>query len=419
MGWAARAALSASPGQRPAAEPRRERRRANRQTLARPSLPLTGLPPNHIPSLRLDDMSSTARTQPRSSSFGWGSSSLSRTLARRGPFSSGLTVPADVQAQAAAQIGSGAAANQQAAAAGGEKDAQGRETLFGPVIGGDDGEDEADDGVEEKGRQRERVGVDTVKAWVDKAKANTTEVRPRLTSSPSPHFPPASIQPLGRALTVFCIDSRQPHPTTTLQSLVNLKRPTLHLAPVSASTSAKHSLKFTYDLSAPQALLTLHLYLPTPTPSSPSALTEEVVYQAVVPGGFGKPWALPEDAALDLAACQVQVQDAIRKVEGWQERQTEDDAAVNAKKGGSEALSSPASAEPRRGGPLGRWLRPGRQEDDVESQTVQMTALNLSKGGPDDVNKKPAVRKDVRLVVRLEARGERGACHQCSRLGVS
>ena len=131
----------------------------------------------------LSFMSTTARAQPRASAFGWGSSSLSRTLARRGPFSSGLTVPADIQAQAAAQIGSGAAANQQAGNAvggSGETDSQGRETLFGPVIGGDDGEDEADDGVQEKGRQRERVGVETVKAWVEKAKANTSEVRPSL-----------------------------------------------------------------------------------------------------------------------------------------------------------------------------------------------------------------------------------------------
>jgi len=351
-------------------------------------------------------MSTTARAQPRPSSFGWGSSSLSRTLARRGPFSSGLTVPADVQAQAAAQIGNGA--NQAAnGAGGGEKDAQGRETLFGPVIGGEDGEDEVDDGVEEKGRQRERVGVETVKAWVEKAKANTTEVRP-------PTIPPA--QPAFAAVAEACNLALtpdppcfllQPHPTTTLQSLVNLKRPTLHLAPVSASPAAKHSLKFTYDLSAPQALLTLHLYLPTPTATSHGALTEEVVYQAVVPGGFGKSWALPEEAALDLAACRVQVQDAIRKVEGWQERQSEDDLA-NTKKGG-ELPPTPAQAEPRRGGPLGRWLRPGRPEDDIESQTVQMTALNLSKGGPDDALKKPSVRKDVRLVVRLEARGERGA----------
>lgn len=348
-------------------------------------------------------------SRPQRSSFGWGSSSLSRTLARRGPFSSGLTIPPDLQAQAATQIGSSAAA-----ATAAEQDAQGRETLFGPVIGGDDGEDDAAEGVEEKGRERERVGVETVKAWVDQAKANSTEVRIR-----PPPFPPLPSLSACNAFAEIDADGHrhpppplQPHPTTTLQSLVNLKRPTLHLAPLPAAGPAKHSLKFTYDLSAAQALLTLHLYLPSPTPASHGALTEEVVYQAVVPGGFGKAWALPEEAALDLAACQAQVADAVRTVEGWEDRQSEtadDGSTSGAKKADVPAAGGEQAAAPARRG-LGRFFHARGAEDDVESQQVQMAALNLDKGGPDAESKKAAgVRKEVRLVVRLEARGEKGA----------
>lgn len=117
-------------------------------------------------------------TSARISAFGWGSSSLSRTLARRGPFaSSGMAIPADVQAQAATHLG----ASSSPATKGGDK-----ETLFGPVIG-EEGDEEEDE-VKEAGREREKVGVDVVKGWVEKAKSHGSEVSPTFLPSHLSHY---------------------------------------------------------------------------------------------------------------------------------------------------------------------------------------------------------------------------------------
>lgn len=208
----------------------------------------------------------------------------------------------------------------------------------------------------------------------------------------------------------------QPHPTTTLQSLVNLKRPTLYLSPV--PSSAKHTLKFTYDLSTPQALLTIHLYLPDPTREQPTAVQHEVVYQAVVEGGFGKSFELPAEGALDLAACQLQVEDALARAAQWKELDGKD-KEIGSIEEGLQATTLESNAVPAGGntsrGPLGRWLA-RRPEGDLEAQAgggdvLPMGEVNLAKGGPNDKanHEERGVRKDVRVVVRLEARGERGA----------
>ncbi len=98
------------------------------------------------------------------------------------------------------------------------------------------------------------------------------------------------------------------HPTTTLQALVNLKRPTLHLTPVvqhfdssashdiEAVSGQRHVLTFSYDASTPYVRITLSLH---PHPSL--AQKPIVLYQGQHDGGFAKTFRLPEDQALDLA----------------------------------------------------------------------------------------------------------------------
>jgi len=104
-------------------------------------------------------------------------------------------------------------------------------------------------------------------------------------------------------------------PTTTLQALVNLKRPTLRLSPLTAvhedSTAPHvtdlhhHGLEFEYDCDAPKCGIYVHVYLPKTHPDAPSTsshhpLFKLLVFEAVVDGGFGNRLKLEEGALLEL-----------------------------------------------------------------------------------------------------------------------
>ncbi|RDB27952.1 hypothetical protein Hypma_002293 [Hypsizygus marmoreus] len=103
-------------------------------------------------------------------------------------------------------------------------------------------------------------------------------------------------------------------PTTTLQALVNLKRPTLRLSPLSAEDPANtapdphlhhHGLEFEYDCDAPKCGIYVHILLPKDHPDAPvtaasSGLSKLLVFETVVEGGFGKLLKLEEGALLEL-----------------------------------------------------------------------------------------------------------------------
>ncbi|PFH49886.1 hypothetical protein AMATHDRAFT_146631, partial [Amanita thiersii Skay4041] len=110
--------------------------------------------------------------------------------------------------------------------------------------------------------------------------------------------------------------SKQPaQPTTTLQALVNLKRPTLRLSPLSSlpdtddSTplhSQQHGLEFEYDCDAPKCGVYVHVLLPkdhpdAPTSASPSGYSKLLVFETVTEGGFGKLLKLEDGAVLELS----------------------------------------------------------------------------------------------------------------------
>lgn len=153
------------------------------------------------------------------------------------------------------------------------------ETLFGPDLGlEDDGE-----GWQGKSEVKSKVPLNVVKQWVEKAKKEEQGV----------------------------------HQTTTLQALVNLKRPTLTLIPVSqdeivpetipedslaaprpsldTSLHIRHTLKFTYDASTPLVKISLTVY---PRYSNNGKARE--VYTTTAPGGFGQVWELPIENAFDI-----------------------------------------------------------------------------------------------------------------------
>lgn len=101
-------------------------------------------------------------------------------------------------------------------------------------------------------------------------------------------------------------------PTTTLQALVNLKRPSLRLVPLSAPSYAsdasntplppqQHALEFNYDADAPKVSIRVHVYLPRGHPdlgpggafSSPAALTASPYSPLGATGGAPSTFASP------------------------------------------------------------------------------------------------------------------------------
>lgn len=101
-------------------------------------------------------------------------------------------------------------------------------------------------------------------------------------------------------------------PTTTLQALVNLKRPTIKLSPLthdetedpSAEHHELHALEFEYDCDAPKCAISVSIVHPVgATPSAaPSDSHRTVVYEAVFDGGFGKTLKHEDGASLELSA---------------------------------------------------------------------------------------------------------------------
>ncbi|KAK0474152.1 hypothetical protein IW261DRAFT_1499022 [Armillaria novae-zelandiae] len=99
-------------------------------------------------------------------------------------------------------------------------------------------------------------------------------------------------------------------PTTTLQALVNLKRPTLRLSPLSSGEDSvpdnhHHGLEFEFDCDAPKCGIYVHVLLDAnhpdaPAGTSPNGLSKLLVFETVVEGGFGKVLKLEEGATLEL-----------------------------------------------------------------------------------------------------------------------
>ncbi|KAH8987816.1 hypothetical protein EDB92DRAFT_1095118 [Lactarius akahatsu] len=101
-------------------------------------------------------------------------------------------------------------------------------------------------------------------------------------------------------------------PTTTLQALVNLKRPTLKLSPVTlqpsedpsedpvnAESHNNHALEFEYDCDAPKCSITVQVIVSNH--SSPSENLDRItVYEAVTEGGFGRLLTLEDCATIEL-----------------------------------------------------------------------------------------------------------------------
>lgn len=108
--------------------------------------------------------------------------------------------------------------------------------------------------------------------------------------------------------------SKEPsQPTTTLQALVNLKRPSLRLCPLAISSGDdsdqvdshhNHGLEFEYDCDAAKCRINVSVVLPADHPYAETIDNTGYscisVFESIVDGGFGKVLHLDEGATLEL-----------------------------------------------------------------------------------------------------------------------
>ncbi|KAL1745516.1 hypothetical protein HDZ31DRAFT_36317 [Schizophyllum fasciatum] len=109
-------------------------------------------------------------------------------------------------------------------------------------------------------------------------------------------------------------------PTTTLQALVNLKRPTLRLSPLApldssdSSHALQHGISFSFDCDAARCGIYIYAMIPATHPDSPlykgestseqdenAPLTKVLLYEQVTDGGFGKVLDVEDGAAIELS----------------------------------------------------------------------------------------------------------------------
>ncbi|KAI0064400.1 hypothetical protein BV25DRAFT_1823394 [Artomyces pyxidatus] len=148
-----------------------------------------------------------------------------------------------------------------------------QDTLFGPNIGiVSSGPKWADSDDEKRRSSVDELTPEIVKGWVAKSKE--------------------TIQP-----------------TTTLQALVNLKRPTLRLSPLELHPSDDpdhvdshhhHALEFEFDCDAPKAGVYVHVILNPEQLQAGTSSSRVLVYEHILDGGFGRVLKLDDGATIEL-----------------------------------------------------------------------------------------------------------------------
>lgn len=254
-----------------------------------------------------------------------------------------------------------------------------RETIFGPDVGDDDqpGWTKPEAGTS--------VSVDVVKRWVERAKAEEGL-----------------------------------HATTTLQALVNLKRPSLLLQPLEhdasdiSSHAPLHILKFSYDAMTPQVRVTLSLY-----PSPPEVGEPRVLYTGLQPGGFNQKFSLPTSAALDLSPAIAPVEE-----EDDEKMKTDRPGSEDTNRSSLERAHSSAQPDltviPELNGngtgttePAPRRFGLFRRHREVDVEAAAAAGHSAGAGAiemtPQEKPEQPKEEHGMRLLIRLEAVGPEGA----------
>ena len=212
----------------------------------------------------------------------------------------------------------------------------------------------------------------------------------------------------------FCLTPFQPsQPTTTLQALVNLKRPTLRLVPLTiapgddpdqADSHHHHGLEFEYDCDAPKCKIDVNVILPADHPLAENGdsrgFSRILVFQSVFDGGFGKLLKLEQDATLEL---------------GRFEQSARPEDVPSEKPPAALQATSLAAATPRNDRPRKRFAafhfrkRSGdRAASGPALAVVDTDAAITSPESDKDKGSKDDIREGVRVTIHLSALDEDG-----------
>lgn len=189
-------------------------------------------------------------------------------------------------------------------------------------------------------------------------------------------------------------------PTTTLQALVNLKRPTLRLSPLTDDPS-HHAVEFEYDADAPKCSVQVHVFAPN-APTTPV-----LVYEHVIEGGFSKALKLEDDAVLELSKYEFVAGAA--ELPGPSAAAADPPAATES----SDAMSNVhAHGSKKRFSVLPFRKRQSRMTSMNSAPRVTAgPALQVVDVDADALSSDVAVKKDedgVRVTIRLEALDDQG-----------
>ncbi|KAF9467931.1 hypothetical protein BDZ94DRAFT_1248087 [Collybia nuda] len=217
-------------------------------------------------------------------------------------------------------------------------------------------------------------------------------------------------------------------PTTTLQALVNLKRPTIRLSPLTSDDTTSpnpsdvhhhhHGLEFEYDCDAPKCGIYVHVLLSQEHPDAPisgaaSGLSKLLVFEAVVEGGFGRLLKLEEGALLELG-----------RFEHTPNANGSTTSLISPVSGPRESTSTPTSESPAPGSglpdPAGPASNPRHSRRRFTHFHFRKRSQGRSVAGPalavmdaepapaTDSKGKDEVLEGVRVTIRLAALDEQG-----------
>ncbi|KIY64545.1 hypothetical protein CYLTODRAFT_425102 [Cylindrobasidium torrendii FP15055 ss-10] len=198
-------------------------------------------------------------------------------------------------------------------------------------------------------------------------------------------------------------------PTTTLQALVNLKRPTLRLLPLTTETAEggnSHGLEFEFDCDAPKCGIYVHVFLPADHPDAPAAssasgLAKLLVFESVVDGGFAKVFKLAEGATLEL--------DRFEHDHTQPSSSTSPDPSAATTPAGE--VSPDVSTPPTEGSRARRRFTAFQLRKRSQNHDVSGPALAVLDAEPVNQDNKDGKKEDegVRVTIRLAALDEQGA----------
>ncbi|KAG1745239.1 hypothetical protein EDB19DRAFT_1693290 [Suillus lakei] len=212
--------------------------------------------------------------------------------------------------------------------------------------------------------------------------------------------------------------SKEPsQPTTTLQALVNLKRPTLRLCPLTISSGDDsdqvdshhhHGLEFEYDCDAAKCRINVNVVLPADHPFAENVDSTGYsfisIFETVVDGGFGKMLQLDEGATLELGRFETEADTASSQATG-----------VPDSSRAADSVDSSAPASSRNNHSRKRFtgfnFRKRSANTSVSGPALAVVDAEASAPtveGSDEKEDKEDVKDGVRVTIRLSALDEDG-----------